>query len=133
MSHRKGPQRKERRKYVRPAREVHDIGTLEKRKYIRLSYRDDFDFTVCSRDVIKAQAASHNVSQSGISFLSKTAPPKNAIVSMTIIPSLINKYVELKKIVQEQSGDVLGKVVRVSKSSTSDQFDVAIAFLKRGI
>ena len=71
----KKEQRKERRNYVRTnKKDKHSIVTLEKRKYIRLGYHDDFDFIVCTHNVLKGRAASLDISQSGILFISETAP-----------------------------------------------------------
>ena len=127
-------QRKERRKYVRTnTKNTHSIVTLEKRKYIRLGYHDDFDFFVCTHNVLKGRAASLDISQSGILFLSEIAPKINTLISMKPNQQILKECLKIEKLLHEANGEILGKVVRVEKNESGKGYNVAVAFLRKNL
>lgn len=110
-----------------------DTVVIEKRKYLRLDFNEQFNFTICSHDVKHGLADSHDISQYGILFTSKLEPKKNAIISIKIPPETIKKCLHFDSVLHEKNGEILGKIIRVSKSKTDDFFDIAVAFLKKGL
>ena len=125
---------KERRKYVRTNNKSKlSIVTLEKRKYIRLGYHDDFDFTICERHVLKGHAASLDVSQSGILFTSQTAPKVNSLITMKPNQQTLKQCLKIEKLLHEDNGEILGKVVRVKKEGEGKGYQIAVAFFKKGL
>ncbi len=132
MNHKK--QQKERRKYVRTKnKRTNDIVVREARKYIRIGYHDDFDFTICSRHVLKGHASSLDVSQNGILFTSDTAPKVNSLITMKPNHQTLRQCLKIEKLLHETDGEILGKVVRVQKEQGGNGYQIAAVFLKKGI
>ena len=82
---------KERRHFVRKIKpDLYQTVTIEKRKYIRLGFKDNFDFTVCSHEIEAGHADSLDICQNGIHFTSTIAPNKNTIISMNLHKIIAN-------------------------------------------
>jgi hypothetical protein len=125
---------KERRHYVRNTNNTtHNIVTIEKRKYIRLGFQDRFNFTLCTRDSKKASAAMQDISQSGIHFTSDIKPKKNAIISIKLSNKSLSACLKLEKLLQEDDGEIIGKITRVEPTKNKDLFEISAVFLKKGL
>jgi hypothetical protein len=124
----------ERRHFVRhkSPRESETV-VIEKRKYLRLDFKEKFDFTICTHEVQHALADSRDISQFGILFTSPVEPQKNAIISIKIAPETINQCLDFGSVLHEKNGEMLAKVIRVSKNESAETFDIAAAFLKKGL
>lgn len=110
-----------------------DTVVIEKRKYLRLDFNEVFDFAICSHDVKHALGTSRDISQYGILFTSQVEPKKNAIISIKIPPETVKKCLHFDSVLHEKNGEILAKVIRVSKSKTDESFEIAAAFLKKGL
>ncbi|MBU1863442.1 MAG: hypothetical protein KKH94_07275 [Candidatus Omnitrophica bacterium] len=127
-------QRKERRKYVREkAKNSSAIEVREKRKYIRGALNDTITFTACSHTLTQGSAASLDVSQNGILFITHTPPKIGALITLKVNQQLLKRCLELEKLLQENNGEILGKAVRVVKEKDTNNYQIAVAFLKKGL
>lgn len=125
---------KERRKYVRTSIDKHEITIHEKRKYIRLNYKEHFDFTVCTHNIGHTDADSVNISQNGILFKSNKPISKGTFLVLNVDKSHIKEHIEISKLLHEKSGELIGQVVRSEKDTdNNDTYLIGVAFLLQGL
>jgi len=125
---------KERRHFVRQDdAHLHETVSIEKRKYVRLGFKDKFSYTICNRGVKQATAESLDISQYGIHFTSDVEPKKNAIISMKLKPGSLKACLSAEQLLHENNGEILGKIIRVTQNKETGIFEIAAAFLKKGI
>lgn len=125
--------RKERRKEVRGTQDPDGDPVDERRRFTRVALSGHLDVMVCTDHPARENGMIENLSRFGVLVRLAEAPDPGTVVLVRWQEEKIGFFINTDDLVLEDTGEVIGTVVRVSPCADAAEYDVAIKFLKKGL